>query len=183
MSQEETINLIAEGDVKIPFPRKYIKYSILISTMNQDDSAVGDTPLTSISASQINKFIEFCAAMEESPIPNIVSGNLPAQFAAINPRYTALLNSLLQPVAGSAAAGGGGGGGGGASRGDLLADMIQTCNFVDCKPLLKLLCGFFCLHFLNGKSADQVRSEWGIVNDFTPAEQAAIAAEEAWLNQ
>jgi hypothetical protein len=60
--------------------------------------------------------------------------------------------------------------------------MIQDMNYLNCKPLLNLFCGFFCLNFLNGKTADQVRTEWGIVNDFTPAEQAAIAAEEAWLN-
>lgn len=114
-----------------------------------------------------------------SPVPLIKSGNLAEQFASLDARYRALLASLIQPVA---AAGGGGGGGAGAINGDLLADMIQDMNFLDCKPLLNLLCGYFCLNFLNGKTADQVRTEWGIINDFTPEEQAAIAAEEAWLN-
>jgi hypothetical protein len=112
-----------------------------------------------------------------SPVQVISSGNLDAQFASIDPRYRALLDSLIQPVAG------GGGAAQPAINGDLLADMIQDMNFLDCKPLLNLFCGFFCLKFLNGKTAAQVRTEWGIVNDFTPAEQAAIDAEEAWLNQ
>jgi hypothetical protein len=111
-----------------------------------------------------------------SPVKVISSGNLADQFANLDARYRALLATLIQPAAAA-------GGGAGAINGDLLADMIQDMNFLDCKPLLNLFCGFFCLNFLNGKTATQVRTEWGIVNDFTPAEEAAIAAEEAWLNQ
>jgi hypothetical protein len=111
------------------------------------------------------------AAINEAlPVPVISSGNLAAQFERLDTRYRTLLDSLIQPV------------GGGTINGDLLADMIQDMNFFDCGTLLNLFCGFFCLKFLNGKTADQVRTEWGIINDFTPEEQAAVTAEETWLN-
>jgi hypothetical protein len=62
-----------------------------------------------------------------------------------------------------------------------LHDMIDCMKFLEC-PAVQNLCGFFCIKFLNGKTVDQVRTNLGIVNDFTPEEQASIDAEEAWLN-
>jgi hypothetical protein len=180
------IKLIAEGGVEVTFPIRYIQFAEILKTFTQDQELTEDSsfPLTNIPENQINKFIEFCNIMEASPLPVIVSGNLANQFSSLDARYTTLLNSLINETGGLLPGGGSSATAPPASTVSdiMLCDMIQFMNFINCPPLLKLFCGFFCLKFLNGKTANQVRSEWGIVNDFTPEEEAQIAAEEAWLN-
>jgi hypothetical protein len=153
------------------------------------------TKLKKMSSKCIKKFIEFCRILDIGEngkyVHELKPGNLQADFATFPENYKTLLDSLIEesPAAGggggsSAAAGGGAGSGG--RRADekinFLHDMIDCAHFFGCPILEQNLCGFFCLRFLVGKTADDVRQEFGIVNDFTPEEQATIAAEEAWLN-
>ena len=180
MSQK--IILIVEKDVEIIIPNEYIKYSKVINSLiegNTDPEI--KLPLFTINEKNIRKFIEFCAVIEK--IPDITSSNLMNQFSSLDPECKRLLNSLIESSSNPAVGGGGEESSESGGSGDFLADMINTCNFLDCNKLLKLLCGFFCLTFLTGKSPSQVRAEWGIINDFTPDEEAVIAKEEKWLNQ
>jgi len=188
MNQEQ---LELTNDTTINFPdgrhliysKNFAKYSKILTILINRDSKENKVTIESISFEYLEKFINFFTIMEESPLPNFESGNLDFQFRSLNPRYIELLDSLISKTSSSTI-----GGGGGESNGDgnynidFFSEMINVAEYVDCMILLKLFCAYFCVKFLNGKSADQVRNDFGIVNDFSPEEQAAINAEEAWLN-
>ena len=52
-------------------------------------------------------------------------------------------------------------------------DIILASNYLDIKPLLELGCAKIAT-FIKGKSAEEIRKTFGIVNDFTPEEEAQI---------
>ncbi|KAJ0970880.1 hypothetical protein J5N97_018839 [Dioscorea zingiberensis] len=66
----------------------------------------------------------------------------------------------------------------GASR-DLLLEVIMAANYLDCKPLLDLTCQTVA-DAISNMTVEQLREYFGIENDFTPEEEAAIREENSW---
>jgi len=50
---------------------------------------------------------------------------------------------------------------------------------MDIKPLLDLCCAKVA-SMIKGKTPEQIRLQLGIVNDFTPEEEAAVREENKW---
>ena len=210
-TSDKNLIFVSESGEEIPFPVKYIRHAPyllpvtipLISGVEPRDIVdptfdigkggpgldldppnnkfeLNGTSIKRISSKCIRKFIEFCAIMDIGSdgkyVHLLTSGNLETKFDSFPQNYKDLLDSLIESPAAA-----GGGAGGGAVDITFLHDMIDCMKFLEC-PAVQNLCGFFCIKFLNGKTVDQVRTNLGIVNDFTPEEQAAIDAEEAWLN-
>ncbi|KAI3631491.1 hypothetical protein MIR68_010374 [Amoeboaphelidium protococcarum] len=64
---------------------------------------------------------------------------------------------------------------------ELLFKIILAANYLDIKPLLDL--GSKCVaNMIKGKTAEQIRQTFGLVNDFTPEEEEAIRRENAWAD-
>lgn len=61
----------------------------------------------------------------------------------------------------------------------LLFSVIEASNFMDIQPLLNLCCAKTA-SMIQGKTPEQIRAEFIIVNDFTPEEEAAVRAENKW---
>ncbi|GMR51609.1 hypothetical protein PMAYCL1PPCAC_21804, partial [Pristionchus mayeri] len=54
-----------------------------------------------------------------------------------------------------------------------------TANYLDIKQLLLFCCKTIANSFKN-KSGEQIRDDWGVENEFTPEEEAAIKKENEW---
>ena len=88
---------------------------------------------------------------------------------------------------------------------ELLFELILAANYMDIKPLLDLTCatvasmikGAFCA-FWNygsaashsrvfpvraGKTPEEIRKTFNIVNDFTPEEEAQVREENKWCEE
>jgi S-phase kinase-associated protein 1 len=63
-----------------------------------------------------------------------------------------------------------------------LFEIIMAANFLDFKPLLDLSCKSAAL-MIKGKSPEQIRQTFNIVNDFTPEEEEAIRKENEWCEE
>ena len=55
----------------------------------------------------------------------------------------------------------------------ILFELILAANYMDCKSLLDLTCAKVA-SMIKGKSPDQIREQFGIVNDFTPEEEKKV---------
>ena len=64
----------------------------------------------------------------------------------------------------------------------LLIDVINAANFLDLKDLLDLCCSAQA-SMVNGKTTEQIRELFGIVNDFTPEEEERMREEAKWCEE
>ncbi|KAG2613501.1 SKP1-like protein 1 [Panicum virgatum] len=62
---------------------------------------------------------------------------------------------------------------------DTLYDLLLAANYLNVKPLLDLCCQKVA-DMIRGKTAEQIRQEFGIKNDFSPEEEEEIRKENQW---
>ncbi|GIX65620.1 skp1 family protein [Babesia caballi] len=62
---------------------------------------------------------------------------------------------------------------------EVLFELMLAENFLDIKPLLELTCAKVA-SMIKGKTPDEIRDEFNIVNDFAPGEEATIREENKW---
>lgn len=66
-----------------------------------------------------------------------------------------------------------------APGGEKLFNVIQLANFIELQGLLNLACKI-CAQMIKGKNPEQLRQEFGIKNDFTPAEEEEVKKNNQW---
>ncbi|OWB64197.1 hypothetical protein B5S29_g5248 [[Candida] boidinii] len=62
---------------------------------------------------------------------------------------------------------------------EMLYEIILAANYLNIKPLLNAGCKVVA-EMIRGKSPEEIRKTFNIVNDFTPEEEAAIRRENEW---
>ena len=65
---------------------------------------------------------------------------------------------------------------------DILFELILAANFMDIKPLLDLTCATVA-SMIKGKTPEEIRKTFNIVNDFTPEEEAQVREENKWCEE
>lgn len=59
---------------------------------------------------------------------------------------------------------------------------MQAANYLDIKGLFDLTCQTVA-NMMNGKSPEEIRALFNIVNDYTPAEEEEVRRENQWAFQ
>lgn len=65
---------------------------------------------------------------------------------------------------------------------DTLFELILAANYMDIKPLLDLTCATIA-SLIKGKTPEEIRRTFNIVNDFTPEEEANVREENKWCEE
>ena len=65
---------------------------------------------------------------------------------------------------------------------EALFELILAANFMDIKPLLDLTCAKVA-SMIKGKTPEQIRQVFNIVNDFSPEEEAQVREENKWCEE
>jgi S-phase kinase-associated protein 1 len=60
-------------------------------------------------------------------------------------------------------------------------ELLMLANYIDCNPLLHLMAAKLATG-MRGLTPAQIREKYGIENDFTPEQEAAIAEENRWCD-
>lgn len=58
-------------------------------------------------------------------------------------------------------------------------DVMQAANYLNIKGLLDLTCRTVA-NMMQGKSPEEIRALFNIVNDYTPEEEAEVRRENQW---
>jgi len=62
---------------------------------------------------------------------------------------------------------------------EVLFELILAANYLDSKSLLDLTCAKVA-SMIKGKTTEEIRKQFNIVNDFTPEEEAQVREENRW---
>ena len=65
---------------------------------------------------------------------------------------------------------------------EVLFELILAANYMDIKPLLDLTCATVA-SMIKGKTPEDIRKTFNIVNDFTPEEEAQVREENKWCEE
>ena len=155
---EETVTLVAaDGETKFVVPVLQAKMSKAVANMLEDLDGNTDMeiPLASVSAAMLKKVLEYCEHYK-GVLPEIKED----KFAELEPWDKEFCN-LDQAV---------------------LFELILAANFLDIKPLLEIACKTIA-DMIKGKTPEEIRKHFNIINDFTPEEEEAIIKENSWINE
>ena len=65
---------------------------------------------------------------------------------------------------------------------DLLFELTLAANYINCDDLLQLCCAEIAEQ-VKGKTIEDMREYFGVVNDFTPEEEEVIRKENEWMDE
>merc|ERR1719284_2393880 len=65
---------------------------------------------------------------------------------------------------------------------ETLFELILAANYMDIKSLLDLTCATVA-SMIKGKTPEDIRKTFNIVNDFTPEEEAQVREENKWCEE
>jgi S-phase kinase-associated protein 1 len=65
---------------------------------------------------------------------------------------------------------------------EIVLELTLAANYLEIKPLLDLTCATVASK-IKGKTPEEIRTQFGLVNDFTPEEEAQVREENKWCEE
>eukprot|EP00002_Diphylleia_rotans_P004157 TRINITY_DN129_c1_g3_i1.p1 TRINITY_DN129_c1_g3~~TRINITY_DN129_c1_g3_i1.p1 ORF type:complete len:162 (-),score=49.77 TRINITY_DN129_c1_g3_i1:172-657(-) len=157
MSQLRVV-LLTGDNAQIPVDKAVIKMMVTLHNMMEDTEGSDDNilPVPNVSASIMKKIVEFCDHYKNEP--QFVESEASERTTDIT-GWDADFVDVEMPV---------------------LFDLILAANYLNIQRLLNLTCKRLSKE-IKGKSAEEIRKQFGIPNDFTPEEEEEIRRENSWV--
>jgi len=133
----------------------------LLKEMINGDEDIADIPLPNVKSVHLAKVVEFMNHYEASPM-NVIE----------KPLRSSDMKEIVQPWYADFVA----------IDQEELFELVLAANYLDIKPLLDLTCATVA-SMIKGKSPEEIRETFNIVNDFTPEEEAQIREENKWCEE
>mmetsp|Transcript_24924 Transcript_24924/g.25142 ORF Transcript_24924/g.25142 Transcript_24924/m.25142 type:complete len:179 (-) Transcript_24924:207-743(-) len=162
--KNRTVHLISSGGEMFDVPLAEAKMSELVKTMiddEQDENEAQEIPLPNVKTPILAKVIEFTHHYKAEPMTEIEKPLKSANMMEIVQEWYANFVNVEQ---------------------DVLFEMILAANYMDIKPLLDLTCATVA-SMIKGKTPEEIRRQFNIVNDFTPEEEAQVREENKWCEE
>uniref|UniRef100_A0A3B0NDL2 Sulfur metabolism negative regulator, putative n=1 Tax=Theileria annulata TaxID=5874 RepID=A0A3B0NDL2_THEAN len=152
-SSKKVITLVSAEGVSCTVNRDVICMSNVIKNiLNDIDDESEPIPLPNIKTNVLNKIIEYCKHHYNNPPSQIPQPLKSAQLNEVVSEWDYEFVNVDK---------------------EFLFELILAENFLDIKPLLDLTCAKVA-SMIKGKTPEQIRREFDIVNDFTPEEEAKV---------
>ncbi|KAJ2888451.1 E3 ubiquitin ligase complex SCF subunit scon-3 [Coemansia aciculifera] len=144
-----------EFTVDIAVAKQSKLISNLIEDIGESDEAI---PLPNVAAKVLEKVIEYCEyhVDDPAPIPDDLD-EIPKRSDDIEPRDENFMKVDQE----------------------LLFEILLAANYMDIKPLLELGCKTVA-NMIRNKTAQEIRTMFNIVDDFSPEEREQIKKENEW---
>ncbi|CAM9162781.1 unnamed protein product [Heterosigma akashiwo] len=160
-----TVHLVSQEGDSFDVAVNVAKMSELVKTMidddAEDDAEPQEIPLPNVKGTVLAKVIEFCRHYKEDPMVEIEKPLKSANMHEVVQEWYADFVHVEQ---------------------ELLFELILAANYMDIKPLLDLTCATVA-SMIKGKTPEEIRKTFNIVNDFTPEEEAQVREENKWCEE
>ncbi|KAJ3417119.1 suppressor of kinetochore protein mutant [Chytridiales sp. JEL 0842] len=153
------VKLTSNDGQEFNVPKEVATQSILIKNMLEDVGDADDQPipLPNVSAPILSKVIEYATMHKDDPPPPPEEEMRPKSSEDIEEQDREFMN---------------------VDQGTLF-ELILAANYLDMKNLLDLGCKTVA-NMIKGKTVEEIRKTFNIVNDFTPEEEEQIRKENEW---
>jgi len=161
---ERLVLLVSQEGEHFKVPVDIATMSELVKTMfdtEQPEDEVQEIPLPNIKSSILVKVIEFLTHYKEELMTDIEK---PLKSSNMNEVVQEWYSDFVNVEQ------------------ETLFELILAANFMDVKPLLELTCATVA-SMIKGKTPEEIRQHFKIVNDFTEAEEAQIREENKWCEE
>lgn len=132
--------------------------STLIKNMVEDSGTDEAIPLPNVKSEILEKVIEYCKHHKDNPPEEIAKPLKTSNLEEVVSQWDAAFVDVEQ---------------------DKLFELILAANYLDIKSLLDLTCAKVA-SMIKGKTPEEIRKQFNIVNDFTPEEEAQVREENKW---
>ncbi|GMM44358.1 SCF ubiquitin ligase subunit [Pichia kluyveri] len=171
MSTNRSIVIITSDNEKFTVERKVAEKSLLIKNMlknllpvdgeasdsEDEDNDIIEVPTQNVRSAVMKNILEWCEHYKDVEFPEEDQEDDSKKSAPIDPWDKNFLNVDQE----------------------MLYEIILAANYLNIKPLLNAGCKIVA-EMIRGKSPEEIRKTFNIVNDFTPEEEAAIRRENEW---
>ena len=160
MSQK--IKILCENEI-VEVDLDIVMKSPILKTMIDDTGKEGEIPIPNTHMSTLKKVFEYCEHYRTS-VPKEISRPLKNNNLAQHGVEEWDVNFIDM---GSV---------------DEIIDIVVAANFLGIEPLLVLGCAKIA-SLIKGKSTEEIREIFNIVNDFTPEEENQLREENKWAEE
>ncbi|KAF9263039.1 E3 ubiquitin ligase SCF complex, Skp subunit [Marasmius fiardii PR-910] len=148
--------LVASDGAKFTVDKEVTKLSGVIGSPESDEPF----PVPNVSSAVLETVIEYCEHHRGGPLPTLdadqgQSHRYGEDISEWDRDFIARYDS------------------------EMLFEIILAANFLDIKPLLDLGCKTVA-NMIKGKTPEEIRRLFNIINNFTPEEEAQIQRENEW---
>lgn len=150
--------LVAQDQQEFTVTREVAMMSELVRTMWEGDKSEKKIPLQNVKSNILKKVIEYMQYHHKNPPKEIEKPLKSANMREVVNDWDAQFVEVDQ---------------------ETLFELILSANYMDIKPLLDLTCAKVA-SMIKGKTPEEIRRRFNIVNDFTPDEEEAVRAENKW---
>lgn len=153
--------LISQEQDQFPLSRHIAMRAELVKTMIEGDREETRFPLPNVKTQYLKIVVDYLKAYDDKPQKEIEKPLKSADLVEVVGEEYAKFVDVGQ---------------------EDLFEIILAANYMDIKPLLDLSCAKVA-SMIKGKTVEQIRKTFGIINDFTPEEEEAIRKENAWAEE
>uniref|UniRef100_A0A7S2HNN4 Uncharacterized protein n=1 Tax=Octactis speculum TaxID=3111310 RepID=A0A7S2HNN4_9STRA len=158
------VDLVSQEGDNFQVEKKVAKMSELVKTMipeEDDGEDQQEIPLPNVKSAILGKVIEFCKHHAAEPMIEIEKPLKSSNMHEVVQEWYAQYVEVEQ---------------------ETLFELILAANYMDIKPLLDLTCATVA-SMIKGKTPEEIRKTFNIVNDFTPEEEAQVREENKWCEE
>ena len=171
MSDTNTICLRTSDEQVFHVDRKYVGCSKMLSSLLEETDDSAEIPLPSVTAAPLAKVLEYCKRIVDQPtMDEAASKEYDDKFVDVEQRLLFdifLVRVWSDPRVGSV------------WPPELTGFPSQAANYLNIDPILDAAAeGVAAL--MRGKSPEEIRQTFGIINDFTAEEEEEIRRENQW---
>eukprot|EP01040_Poterioochromonas_malhamensis_P005250 gene5250-5630_t len=156
-----TVILLSQEEESFNVPEEVAKMSELVKSMIDEGAGEDEIPISQVKSSILVKVIEFCQHYIAHPMEEIEKPLKSLNMHELVDEWYANFISVEQQV---------------------LFDLILAANYMDIEPLSDLGCAAMA-SMIKGRTPEELRRQFNIVNDFTPEEEAQVMEENKWCEE
>ncbi|CDJ61154.1 S-phase kinase-associated protein, putative [Eimeria maxima] len=160
-SEQRCVVLVSSEGEEFKVPREVASASLLVKSMTEDGDDTDVVPLPKVSSYILKKVVEYCTHHHDNPPEDIPTPLKTSNLAEVVSEFDFNFVNVEQTV---------------------LFDLLLAADYLNI-PSLLLLTSAKVASMIKGRSPEEIRREFNIVNDFTPEEEAQYQQQQQQQQQ